>query len=140
MKSRYILLIIFLILTAVAPAFSQECENSLPDNAQWKAQTTGSASMAPGNAKGLTITKAGPGEYKVSDLSAGFFKANGVPYEIEVEIRIDCDATVEPMQFESDFGHGTIQSGHWDPESKTLTILWSIPKNKLDEKSVFRLQ
>lgn len=140
MKFSIILFIVWIALISSFEVFSQNCNNDLPDKIVWTGTSFGSTKWKPGNTLGLKIEKIRSGEFIVSDITAGFFNANKISYEVEVQISVRCDGSISPLDFASDFGEGSILSGQWDATTRKLTIQWEIPKNNLRETSTFLIQ
>lgn len=140
MKHIPILIGSFLLLMTTHSLMAQDCTNVLPEDKEWTAYTVNGSAQSAGVADHITITSKEAGTYLVSDLSAGFFKANGVEYAMSGAVRLDCNGNAIVTTLISDFGEAIITSGVWNSEEKVLTVSWGISLNNLEATSIFKTQ
>ncbi len=99
-----------------------------------------------GETKNGSLDRYGSGSFSINtsensnlileDFSAGFFaQFNKTP--IEITVQIDCNGQVSPKEVESIFGMIYIDSGTYDTNLSQLTLIWRIPHNQVNEKSIF---
>jgi hypothetical protein len=114
------------------------CELPFANGQQWSGELKrgGKAKQLP--ATSILMDPVGDGQYKLSDLSAGFFSEFGIDKKLETVIQFNC-LDVVPKTFETSYGFCKLLSGKWDSTKKQLTIHWSIEYNGVDETTVFTL-
>lgn len=114
------------------------CELPFASGQPWNGvlKRGGKANQLP--ATSILMEPVGDAQYKLSDLSAGFFSEFGIDKKLETVIQFNCFDVV-PKSFETAYGSCKLLSGKWDSTKKQLTIHWAIEYNGVDETTVFTL-
>lgn len=121
----------FVVLLAIT-LDAQDCVTI--ESGTYTGETKKGAFDTYGTATSVSFTKVGDDQLKISDFSAGFLSSFGRA-TVEITLTINCDGSVDPIEFKTEAGQTSITGGTYSGDG--LTLNWEIPFNEVVEESVF---
>ena len=131
--------LIFSLTVAKSQSDQAGCNIAISTGQQWKGVLKQGTATKQLSTASFSIEPTAAGQYKVSDLSAGFFSQFNINKKLEAVLSFNC-FDITPVTFTTEYGPCKIVDGHWDATAKQLTIHWTIEFNQVDETSIFTVQ